>query len=77
LVPEKTEERFVQKCFGFKVHSSAALSRWQEERKEEMLARLRGELGQQEGGGEAVKKEGEFKFGKGKVMAVSSRSGRK
>ena len=42
LVPEKTSARYEPKVFGFKVHAAAALQRWQEDRKEEMLGRLKG-----------------------------------
>ncbi|KAL9004673.1 MAG: hypothetical protein Q9188_002508 [Gyalolechia gomerana] len=41
LVPEKTKERYSPKVFGFKVHASAALERWQDERRVEMCRRLR------------------------------------
>ncbi|KAL8715240.1 MAG: hypothetical protein Q9220_001198 [cf. Caloplaca sp. 1 TL-2023] len=42
LVPEKSKERYSPRVFGFKVHASAALERWQEERRGEMCKRLRG-----------------------------------
>ena len=42
LVPEKTSARHEPKVFGFKVHAAAALQRWQEDRKDEMLGRLKG-----------------------------------
>ena len=41
IVPEKASARYEPKVFGFKVHAAAALQRWQEERKEEMLDRLK------------------------------------
>lgn len=40
-VPVKTTRRYEPKVFGFKVHAAAALMRWQEDRREEMLDRLR------------------------------------
>ena len=33
--------RYEPKVFGFKVHASAALQRWQEKRREEMVGRLK------------------------------------
>lgn len=41
LIPEKTIRRYEPKVFGFKVHSAAALERWQTARREEMQARLK------------------------------------
>jgi casein kinase II subunit beta len=41
LVPEKSIKRYEPKVFGFKVHAAAALHRWQDRRREEMLARLK------------------------------------
>lgn len=41
LVPEKSKERYSPRVFGFKVHASAALERWQDERRLEMCRRLR------------------------------------
>ena len=40
LSPDKSAERYQPKVFGFKVHAAAALQRWQEKRKDEMLDRL-------------------------------------
>ena len=42
LVPTKTQRRYEPRIYGFRVHASAALMRWQEERREEMKDRLRG-----------------------------------
>jgi len=41
MVPVKTQRRYEPKVFGFRVHASAALMRWQAERREEMKARLK------------------------------------
>lgn len=41
LVPPKSVERYVPRVFGFKVHASAALIRWQDDNRREMLRRLR------------------------------------
>jgi casein kinase II subunit beta len=41
LVPEKSIKRYEPKVFGFKVHAATALHRWQDRRREEMLARLK------------------------------------
>lgn len=41
LMPQKTQRRYEPKIYGFRVHASAALMRWQEERREEMKERLR------------------------------------
>ena len=41
LVPAKTQRRYEPRIYGFRVHASAALMRWQEERREEMKERLR------------------------------------
>ncbi|KAL8921041.1 MAG: hypothetical protein Q9208_005932 [Pyrenodesmia sp. 3 TL-2023] len=45
LMPEKSKERYSPKVFGFKVHGTATLERWQEEKRKEMLRRLKA-LGQ-------------------------------
>lgn len=42
LMPQKTQRRYEPRIYGFRVHASAALMRWQEERREEMKERLRG-----------------------------------
>lgn len=39
-IPAKSSERFEPRVFGFKVHSSAALARWQDRRREDMIERL-------------------------------------
>jgi len=36
----KSPERFVPKCFGFKVHAAAALMRWQEQQRIAQRRRL-------------------------------------
>ena len=41
LIPPKTTERYEPRIFGFKVHATAALARWQEERREEMVKRIK------------------------------------
>ncbi|KAK6443299.1 casein kinase 2 regulatory subunit [Oleoguttula sp. CCFEE 5521] len=41
LLPPKTQRRYEPRLYGFRVHASAALMRWQEERREEMKERLR------------------------------------
>lgn len=41
LLPKKTQRRYEPRIYGFRVHASAALMRWQEERREEMKDRLR------------------------------------
>lgn len=40
-VPKKSVRRYEPKVFGFRVHAAAALMRWQEDRRDEMLDRLR------------------------------------
>ena len=41
LVPEKSTERYEPKIYGFKVHAAAALMRWQEDRRKELLGNLK------------------------------------
>ena len=41
LQPTKTQRRYEPRIYGFRVHASAALMRWQEERREELKERLR------------------------------------
>lgn len=41
LMPQKTQRRYEPRIYGFRVHASAALMRWQEERREEMKERLK------------------------------------
>ena len=41
MLPQKTQRRYEPKIYGFRVHASAALMRWQEEKREEMKNRLR------------------------------------
>jgi len=41
LIPQKSKRRYEPKIFGFKVHAAAALSRWQDEQRRELKARLR------------------------------------
>lgn len=43
LVPEKSIARYVPRVFGFKLHAAAALARWQDRKRNEMVARLREE----------------------------------
>lgn len=40
LVPTKNADRYVPRVYGFKVHSSAALVRWQTAQQEDMRRRL-------------------------------------
>lgn len=42
LIPEKSLRQYEPKVFGFRVHASAALARWQEKRRGELKDRLRG-----------------------------------
>jgi len=42
LIPVKSLRRYEPRVFGFKVHAAAALTRWQEGKREEMQGRLRG-----------------------------------
>ena len=41
LVPTKSADRYVPRVYGFKVHASAALIRWQDQQREDMSRRLR------------------------------------
>ncbi|KAB5536647.1 casein kinase II beta subunit [Coniochaeta sp. 2T2.1] len=41
LVPAKSADRYVPRCYGFKVHAAAALVRWQNGKRDEMKRRLR------------------------------------
>ena len=41
LVPEKSVARYEPRVFGFRVHAAAALHRWQDVRREELLGRLK------------------------------------
>ncbi|KAK3956394.1 casein kinase II, regulatory subunit [Pseudoneurospora amorphoporcata] len=41
LVPAKSVERYIPRCYGFKVHAAAALVRWQNGQRDEMRRRLR------------------------------------
>jgi casein kinase II subunit beta len=41
LIPTKSAERYVPRVYGFKVHSAAALVRWQNGRRDDMRRRLR------------------------------------
>lgn len=40
LIPPKSNERYIPKCFGFKTHAQAALARWQENERDMQDARL-------------------------------------
>lgn len=40
-MPQKTQRRYEPRIYGFRVHASAALMRWQEEEREKMKERLR------------------------------------
>lgn len=41
LIPQKTTERYIPRVYGFKVHASAALIRWQNTKRDDMRRRLR------------------------------------
>ncbi|CAK7220812.1 casein kinase 2 regulatory subunit [Sporothrix curviconia] len=41
LIPPKTAERYIPRVYGFKVHASAALIRWQNSKRDDMRRRLR------------------------------------
>lgn len=41
MIPQKTQRRYEPRIYGFRVHASAALMRWQEEQREFMKDRLR------------------------------------
>ncbi|KAH8425821.1 casein kinase II subunit beta family protein [Aspergillus melleus] len=41
LIPEKSIRRYEPRIYGFRVHASAALARWQDQYREESKARLR------------------------------------
>ncbi|KNG51384.1 casein kinase II subunit beta [Stemphylium lycopersici] len=41
MLPPKTQRRYEPRVFGFKVHSAAALARWQADKKDEMKDRLK------------------------------------
>lgn len=40
LVPEKSVRRYEPRVYGFKLHATAALARWQDSRREDMRERL-------------------------------------
>ncbi|CAE7011016.1 Casein kinase II subunit beta [Pyrenophora teres f. teres] len=41
VLPPKSQRRYEPRVFGFKVHSAAALARWQADKKDEMKERLK------------------------------------
>jgi casein kinase II subunit beta len=41
LMPPKSLRRYEPRVFGFKVHAAAALTRWQEQKRDDMQGRLR------------------------------------
>ena len=41
LIPAKSAERYIPRCYGFKVHAHASLVRWQTARRDGMRRRLR------------------------------------
>lgn len=47
IVPMKSQERFVPKIFGFKIHEHAKLARWQEKQRLEMEKRVAEEADEQ------------------------------
>jgi casein kinase II subunit beta len=42
MLPPKSQRRYEPRVFGFKVHSAAALSRWQGDQRDAMKDRLKG-----------------------------------
>lgn len=40
IIPSKSQERFVPKIFGFKIHEHAKLARWQDKQRQEMQERV-------------------------------------
>ena len=42
MLPAKSQRRYEPRVFGFKVHSAAALSRWQGDQRDAMKDRLKG-----------------------------------
>jgi casein kinase II subunit beta len=42
MLPAKSQKRYYPRCFGFRVHAAAALSRWQSDERDKMKERLRG-----------------------------------
>ncbi|KAI1578348.1 SKB2, Casein kinase II, beta subunit [Pyrenophora tritici-repentis] len=45
VLPPKSQRRYEPRVFGFKVHSAAALARWQADKKDEMKDRLKKQRG--------------------------------
>lgn len=43
MLPAKSTKRYEPKVFGFKLHAAAALQRWQEDRRDEMVKGLKRE----------------------------------
>jgi casein kinase II subunit beta len=41
LIPDKSQRRYESRIYGFRVHASAALARWQGRKRDEMKVRLR------------------------------------
>jgi len=41
LIPQKSNDRYVPRCFGFRTHAQAALARWQESARDAQDKRLR------------------------------------
>jgi casein kinase II subunit beta len=41
VMPAKSLRRYEPRVFGFKVHAAAALTRWQEQKRDDMQGRLR------------------------------------
>lgn len=71
MMPAKSSKRYESRIYGFRVHAAAALARWQEDRRQEMVLRLKeagvetgfeaedGEEGGEEGGEEEEDEEPE------------------
>lgn len=41
LIPHKSNERYIPRVYGFKVHGPSSLARWQSARRDELRRRLR------------------------------------
>ena len=62
LIPTKSAERYIPRVYGFKVHASAALIRWQNSKRDELRRRLRKheiESGFKDGEDDDAEEEGE------------------
>jgi casein kinase II subunit beta len=71
LIPKKTQRRYEPKVFGFRVHAAAALSRWQEEKKEEAKKRCK-EFGNETGFEAEDEEEGRSVDGDEEILDVEA-----